>query len=535
MNQTPLDKVDSTETSSIATSVTMQKTVLSEYVQHKGQPKQPQMSLGMNTPRQQSNCNTIDETCATEHGKVSNLPYKTEAVQPSDTQSTTADVLKSPATPSPPRNYNTANSLHNPDRRSSTSIGFLTSPLHNRVDAMSSPQSPGIAQSKVSSPSSARMLAPATPKSRNTEIFLSPSPHLKSPNVSKDHGEKPIRDLSNSLKTRLNYALVKLQNGWTDKSLDDLEFEFNQHPKQPHRNSHDTDHIEPSATANDSHTVRFKLDEPPKIVEMPNIKSQRSRKPLLQKNGRGLLPNVMFSPSSSYRYRNRRASSSYVNKFAEDQDGSEGWKSPQHATDGNGSLEQARDNTAAPNMIEKELESQEKTDNANTSAHLAFLKALSSPKASCEPASSPSPLRWINRSPPGQNRTKRPVMHINTQSPSGAPLYSVVEVDTPADAKASFQRATLRRNKTRPEGSPASDHGATNKDGGPVSEVEAIETLMALSSPHKSKATSLNENPWPSPARRQDSDPEMRPNASTSDLKYEMQQSDMETEADESP
>ncbi|SCU83407.1 LAMI_0C03092g1_1 [Lachancea mirantina] len=124
---------------------------------------------------------------------------------------------KSPQTPSPPSNRG---------RRSSTSLGFLASPLgkDNRNVGIGGGGNDRITLPKSPSARS-RLLPPVTPKSRSSEVFLSPSPKLKSPGVTKD-SEKPIREISNNLKTRLNYAFVKLQHGWTDKSLVELESEF---------------------------------------------------------------------------------------------------------------------------------------------------------------------------------------------------------------------------------------------------------------------------------------------------------------------
>ncbi|SCU84366.1 LADA_0D01310g1_1 [Lachancea dasiensis] len=122
---------------------------------------------------------------------------------------------RSPQTPSPPTNTGDSIKL----RRSSVSHGFLASPLpgsnpkrHSGSD-FAIQESPGMRT---------RLLPPTTPKTRNAEMFLSPSPKLKSPGVQKDT-ERPIRELSSNLKTRLNYAFVKLQNGWVDKSLNELE------------------------------------------------------------------------------------------------------------------------------------------------------------------------------------------------------------------------------------------------------------------------------------------------------------------------
>lgn len=51
---------------------------------------------------------------------------------------------------------------------------------------------------------------------------------LRSPsNVHDDEdGKPPIRQITNKLRTRLNYAMVKFSNGWTDQSLDELERNF---------------------------------------------------------------------------------------------------------------------------------------------------------------------------------------------------------------------------------------------------------------------------------------------------------------------
>ncbi|KAM3162382.1 hypothetical protein ACU8KH_02623 [Lachancea thermotolerans] len=137
---------------------------------------------------------------------------------------------KSPLTPSPPNNKG---------RRSSVLHGFLPSPLpaagskrHSGID-FANPESPSV---------KTRLLPPTTPKTRNSELFLSPSPKLKSPGVYKEN-EKPIREISNSLKTRLNYAFVKLQNGWVDKTLPELE-----NKDGP---------AEPSSTSSSKHRVSY--------------------------------------------------------------------------------------------------------------------------------------------------------------------------------------------------------------------------------------------------------------------------------------
>ena len=173
------------------------------------------------------NSGTTNTTPKRDTTKRSSTEYMRAMASPST--ATRGNDGGSPETPSPPYHA----------RRSSTSLGFLTSPLHPRAEALLSknelspsgpggdggnsalllPHSPGNARS--------RLMPPTTPKSRNAEVFLSPPPKLKSPSVYKDNG-KPIREISNSLKARLNYALIKLQNGWVDKTLPELENELDE-------------------------------------------------------------------------------------------------------------------------------------------------------------------------------------------------------------------------------------------------------------------------------------------------------------------
>lgn len=158
-----------------------------------------------------------------------------------------------------------------------------------------------------------RLLPPTTPKSRNAEIFLSPSPKLKSPSIQKDNG-KPIREISNGLKARLNYAFVKLQNGWVDKTLPELENELKSDKK---------------------HGAEYKSDE-----EVSNA-------------GPGL--------TGAFLKR-----SSYSNEFLNTQDDSP-------LKQGFGAIEE---------------------DDSSNSAHIAFLKALSSPKKKTKQEPPASPLQW---------------------------------------------------------------------------------------------------------------------------------------------
>ncbi|GCE98490.1 hypothetical protein ZYGM_003708 [Zygosaccharomyces mellis] len=297
----------------------------------------------------------------------------------------------SPETPSPP--YQT--------RRSSTSLGFLTSPLHPRAETILSkselspggpsgdsgnntmllPHSPGMTRS--------RLMPPTTPKSRNAELFLSPPPKLKSPSVYKDNG-KPIREISNSLKARLNYALIKLQNGWVDKTLPELENELD----------------ESTASEQQQHRISDK------------------------------------SASSSVHLRPPGYRGSYHNEYAADND----------------SLSSHSD---------------EEGDNGN-SAHSAFLKALSSPRKDNNAAPPASPLNWSAKSE-----------RLKSLSPSSRKpqLPRLKPLKVPYQSQHSERQGTKQQ---------------------PPSEVEAIETLMSLSSPQKSH--SLHEFNLPthsSSAKRQ--------------------------------
>lgn len=111
-------------------------------------------------------------------------------------------------------------------RRSLETLNFIPSPgvgqsrRHSTSNKSVIPQSP-----KFNAP----FLPPLTPKSKHLEPFLSPalSLNLMSPpeNETYKDDKMPIRDISNNLRTRLNYAFVKLRNGWQNKTLVELEAE----------------------------------------------------------------------------------------------------------------------------------------------------------------------------------------------------------------------------------------------------------------------------------------------------------------------
>lgn len=317
--------------------------------------------------------------------KRSSTEYMRAMATPSTTSGTRVNDGGSPETPSPPYNA----------RRSSTSLGFLTSPLHPRAEAIlsknefSSPSGDGgggLMPASPGMPSRSRLMPPTTPKSRNAEVFLSPPPKLKSPSVYKDNG-KPIREISNSLKARLNYALVKLQNGWVDKTLPELENE---------------------------------LDEP------------------MSSSSQGQTQQRIHGQRPGYR-------GSYHNEYA---------------TDGQDSYLSSH--------------SEEEGDNGN-SAHSAFLKALSSPKNKKNNREVPpaSPLHWSAR---GERHNSQSPSKQNKPQPPQLPPLKVPQ---------------QRPNRQQP--------GKKQ----PPSEVEAIETLMSLSSPQRSHAPQEFPLSLPSSSKRE--------------------------------
>lgn len=384
-----------------------------------------------------------------------------------------------PETPSPPRHHT---------RRSSTSLGYLGSPLGGGtsrfVDAPSPTSRKGSISQETGSNSDtfgrARLLPPTTPKSRTNEVFMSPSPKLKSPHVSKDVEKKPIKEISIELKTRLNYALMKLQNGWVDKTLPELEHA-----------------LTTTTTAHEKENVM--------MYDLHHNNRDHHRAVFDQMN-------MMMSPG-----RKGRTSTTYVNQFANDN--SETFfsinrgkrRSPRGsnvAVDDNSSMragsratikhEEDDDNTQLHSTNEVKMEDGSDKDDEMNSAHSAFLKALSSPKKRLSTTTSPqglpvSPLRWTNNKP--------------------KPL----KLDT------STKHNSDPEDKDKPDTS------------GPPSEVEAIETLMSLASPKKSAGTlddALSSKPsGATPTHLRNSTTKGQFTIDAKD--HPEQQSDVETEIDE--
>ena len=321
------------------------------------------------------------------------------------------------STPSPPRDKHNQ-TRHNPS--------FLATPVQthlfheddeentdeNRSYSMFTPYThkhKSTDHSNTLSPTThrSRLLPPTTPKTRNTEMFLSPSPKLKSPNgsnslITKD--TKPIREISNDLKTRLNYAFVKLQNGWVDKTLPELE------EKLDRNNYYGT-------------SITTKFVGSPEKFKSP-IKKNKTSKTSLNNNNN-------ISPSS------------YVNQFAYGNgDGYIPSSKSQNDLKIFGSLNQYHNKF---NTVEKGKDIF--TEDSTTSAHLAFLQALASPRKKTQNVEIPrntSPLKWDSNS-----------------------QYTVNKSNT----------------------------SKLDKSGRPVEgEKEVVETLMSLSSPQKPKISKKSED-----------------------------------------
>lgn len=252
------------------------------------------------------------------------------------------------ATPSPPTNRTHAR----------LPVSFLATPVRTRRLAHDEQEdedethprnilSPYTKNSHNASPQhKSRLLPPTTPKTKNTEMFLSPSPMLKSPGggnslITKE--TKPIRDISNDLKTRLNYAFVKLQNGWVDKTLPELEQTLDNN--QP-----------------------------------PSSSSSSSQRP----HGTTML--VSPDKFKSHIRRTSTSSSSYVNKFA----------------NGNGDdmspftkLQRGPPRSSSITVTDTDENQDISMEDSTTSAHLAFLQILSSPQRKTN--QNVSPLKQNNK------------------------------------------------------------------------------------------------------------------------------------------
>ncbi|EDO17873.1 hypothetical protein Kpol_1043p64 [Vanderwaltozyma polyspora DSM 70294] len=273
------------------------------------------------------------------------------------------DKLQSPVQTPSPKNQSLHGEFSTGVRRSSTSLGYLSTPLPNKSDRRVSNDFVGESQYQnmnaflaPNSPNGkTRLLPPTTPKSRNTEVFLSPSPKLKSPGVYKEQA-KPIREISNNLKTRLNYALVKLQNGWVDKTLPELEIELDGEQNQHQQSNMDTTKLTESQRRMSTYSNIYANDDYDSNAVMPMAEFG---------NGNG----------------NNKAK----NDSRNDKEDKKKKKVPESKL----SIDTTSKNLPAEN---------------STSAHLAFLKAISSPQKQASERLNVSPLKWQNRNSPRKDQ-----------------------------------------------------------------------------------------------------------------------------------
>ncbi|KAG0671893.1 hypothetical protein C6P45_004768 [Maudiozyma exigua] len=359
----------------------------------------------------------------------------------------TANTDNYPMTPSPP----------NKIRRSSASMSFLATPKFNSLNNIEQQQ---LSHKKMNSHNSSdneeeeedsndaavafspiahnstrntRLLPPTTPKSRNMEsALLSPTPHITSPSVYKE-SNKPIREISNNLKARLNYAFVKLQNGWVDRTLPELENE---------------------------------LDRQQILIQQRHNLQQLQQQSSPQRS-------IYLSPAHSI-------SSSYTNQFAY----------------GNGISTDGDHNESFDNDAKFDYGDKAERSDSTNSARLAFMKALSSPARGGNISSSstindtsmgrqphPASLSMnFNSRDSTLSSTKTSATTTNGSSTSSSPLkWSNNRSSKAAMNSFQEQRRDIKQIKT-----------VKKKDGS--IEVAAIETLMSLSSPKKSNpSASFND------------------------------------------
>ena len=357
-----------------------------------------------------------------------------------------------PMTPSPP----------NKIRRSSASMSFLATPKFNSLHNMEQQQlshkkmhshnssdiedndeeednnDAAVAFSPIAhnSAKNTRLLPPTTPKSRNMEsAFLSPTPHITSPSIYKE-SNKPIREISNNLKARLNYAFVKLQNGWVDRTLPELENE---------------------------------LDRQQILIQQRHNLQQLQQQQQQQQHQLSPQRSLHLSPA-------RSISSSYTNKFAY----------------GNGISTDGGNNEPFDNEAKFDYgEKAERSDSTN-SARLAFMKALSSPARNGNISSSSTINEsYIGRQPHPASLS----MNFNSRdSTLSSTQTNTTSSSSSSPLKWSNNRSTKSLMNNFHEQKPDLKQIKTIKKKDGSIEVAAIETLMSLSSPKKSNpSVSFNE------------------------------------------
>lgn len=141
---------------------------------------------------------------------------KIPALNPSSSSSTRSERTKSPSpTPSPglpPLRQQT------PERSTATEVDLPSTPLPQIQTAV--PTTPAtVATSSVYKRTSSGTLKPTQHSSSVPNSPTVPRVKDKTPTINPER----IAELSSDLRTRLSYALLKVQNGWQKRSLDEVE------------------------------------------------------------------------------------------------------------------------------------------------------------------------------------------------------------------------------------------------------------------------------------------------------------------------
>lgn len=141
------------------------------------------------------------------------------------TDATPKDERLTPSTP--PRN--TASSTNHSPEDITQRRGSHSSSYTHEARIVLPPMTPSTNTHKRSDSMTRLGNIPMTPMTKLLHDDAHGETPLRSPSHAhddEDGGRPPIRQITNKLRTRLNYAMVKFSNGWTDQSLDELEKNF---------------------------------------------------------------------------------------------------------------------------------------------------------------------------------------------------------------------------------------------------------------------------------------------------------------------
>ncbi|CCH58702.1 hypothetical protein TBLA_0A09140 [Henningerozyma blattae CBS 6284] len=358
----------------------------------------------------------------------------------------------------------------------SPDIKVLSTHADSHLNTTSTPTS--IPLSPTSKPTHFKLNSPTTPKGRrNSDFLFSPGSNilLKSPRSNdadmpsnQQHHQhqhqyqqhlhpqqQPIDGISKSLKTRLNYAMLKVQNGWADKTLPEL-----------------TEIDELLKTQQQSINVAGSTSNHTSKLSPPNSQSNVSTSPSSKINTSSLSPlsqksNVWTSPSSkannsstspsntlifksSFQFNNTQSSPKQKRKPYQDHIRSSSIQSLTNNIDHNFRKISSTIPSNQPALIKPQYLVTEYTDNEieESSAHEAFIKAMSN-------------------SPMNNNSFTR---SRNNSISAGYNMNGLMEQHIPMTPL-----TRSRKNSFQPLNDPAN-------------EFEAIETLMSLASPKRSNS-----------------------------------------------